>query len=44
MGEFGRRRVENELEWRHEAPKLLAAYEALWRGVETSPAAQSVET
>ena len=30
MGEFGRRRVENELEWRHEAPKLLAAYEALW--------------
>ena len=30
MGDFGRRRVENELEWRHEAPKLLAAYEALW--------------
>ncbi len=29
MGEYGRRRVENELEWRHEAPKLLAAYEAL---------------
>ncbi|MGB5080351.1 MAG: glycosyltransferase family 4 protein, partial [Burkholderiales bacterium] len=29
MGEFGRRRVENELEWRHEAPRLLAAYEAL---------------
>ena len=21
---------EDELEWRHEAPKLLAAYEALW--------------
>jgi glycosyltransferase involved in cell wall biosynthesis len=44
MGEFGRRRVENELEWRHEAPKLLAAYEALRRGVEGSPAAQGVET
>lgn len=29
MGEFGRNRVENELEWRYEAPKLLAAYEAL---------------
>jgi glycosyltransferase involved in cell wall biosynthesis len=30
MGAFGRRRVVHELEWRHEAPKLLAAYEALW--------------
>ena len=30
MGAFGRRRVENELEWRYEVPKLLAAYEALW--------------
>jgi glycosyltransferase involved in cell wall biosynthesis len=29
MGAFGRRRVESELEWRYEAPKLLAAYEAL---------------
>jgi glycosyltransferase involved in cell wall biosynthesis len=28
MGELGRRRVENELEWRYEVPKLLAAYEA----------------
>jgi glycosyltransferase involved in cell wall biosynthesis len=27
MGEFGRRRVETELEWRFEVPKLLAAYE-----------------
>jgi len=44
MGEFGRRRVENELEWRHEAPKLLAAYDALWRGVEASRTPQSVET
>jgi glycosyltransferase involved in cell wall biosynthesis len=30
MGELGRRRVLDELEWRHEAPKLLAAYDALW--------------
>ncbi|PLX84654.1 MAG: glycosyltransferase WbuB [Desulfuromonas sp.] len=30
MGEFGRNRVLNELEWEYEAPKLLAAYEALW--------------
>jgi glycosyltransferase involved in cell wall biosynthesis len=27
MGEYGRRRVEQELEWKYEAPKLLAAYE-----------------
>lgn len=26
MGEFGRRRVEQELEWRYEVPKLLDAY------------------
>ncbi len=30
MGLFGRRRVEEELAWPHEIPKLLAAYEALW--------------
>jgi len=30
MGDFGRHRVENELEWRFEVPKLLAAYDALW--------------
>ena len=30
MGSYGRRRVERELEWRHEAPKLLAAYGSLW--------------
>ena len=30
MGAFGRRRVENELEWRYEVPKLVAAYDALW--------------
>ena len=30
MGEYGRDRVLNELEWKYEAPKLLAAYEALF--------------
>jgi glycosyltransferase involved in cell wall biosynthesis len=33
MGALGRARVENELEWRYEAPKLLAAYAALEPGV-----------
>ena len=32
MGDLGWRRVTEELEWRHEAPKLLAAYDALWVG------------
>ncbi len=31
MGNFGRRRVTEELEWRYEVPKLLAAYDALSR-------------
>jgi len=31
MGIFGRNRVLNELEWKYEEPKLLAAYEALWQ-------------
>jgi glycosyltransferase involved in cell wall biosynthesis len=33
MGAFGRRRVETELEWRYEAPKLVSAYDALWAQV-----------
>jgi glycosyltransferase involved in cell wall biosynthesis len=37
MSEFGLRRVEDELEWRHEAPKLLAAYETLWQGEPVAP-------
>lgn len=37
MGRFGRRRVEQELEWRHEAPRLLAAYEALFAGPQGAP-------
>jgi len=44
MGKYGRTRVENELEWRHEAPKLLAAYEALWHSSRVSPAARRVQT
>ena len=39
MGEFGRRRVEGELEWRYEVPKLLAAYEAAF-----APAAAKLGT
>jgi glycosyltransferase involved in cell wall biosynthesis len=35
MGEYGRRRVENELEWRYEVPKLLAAYEAAFTPART---------
>jgi glycosyltransferase involved in cell wall biosynthesis len=31
MGAYGRARIENELEWAYEAPKLLAAYDALFR-------------
>ena len=34
MGAYGRARVENELEWRHEVPRLLAAYDALWSAPE----------
>jgi glycosyltransferase involved in cell wall biosynthesis len=37
MGACGRRRIENELEWRYEKPKLLAAYAALWNVVLTVP-------
>jgi glycosyltransferase involved in cell wall biosynthesis len=30
MGDFGRDRVVNELEWSYEVPKLLKAYDALF--------------
>jgi glycosyltransferase involved in cell wall biosynthesis len=30
MGEHGRKRVETALAWKHQAPMLLAAYDALW--------------
>jgi glycosyltransferase involved in cell wall biosynthesis len=32
MGELGRKRVVERLQWPHEAPKLLEAYDALFRG------------
>jgi glycosyltransferase involved in cell wall biosynthesis len=31
MGQYGRRRVEEELAWPHEIPKLLAAYDTVFR-------------
>lgn len=31
MGKFGRNRVENQLEWKYEAPKLLAAYDLIFK-------------
>jgi glycosyltransferase involved in cell wall biosynthesis len=31
MGQYGRQRVESALAWSHQAPKLLAAYDALAR-------------
>jgi glycosyltransferase involved in cell wall biosynthesis len=40
MGEFGRRRIVEELEWRYEAPKLLAAYRSLWQDGEVIRPAQ----
>ncbi len=39
MGAYGRRRVERELEWRHEAPRLLEAYASLWPAAGRAPAA-----
>ena len=30
MGRYGRARIQDELAWKYEAPKLLAAYDALW--------------
>jgi glycosyltransferase involved in cell wall biosynthesis len=41
MGAIGRERVLSELSWSHEAPKLLAAYDALF-DVETELAARPV--
>ncbi|MEH2178862.1 glycosyltransferase family 4 protein [Nostoc sp.] len=31
MGELGRKRMEEKLEWRHQVPKLLEAYEKAWQ-------------
>jgi glycosyltransferase involved in cell wall biosynthesis len=38
MGEYGRHRVLHELEWKYEAPKLLAAYDAAFGAVAVAPA------
>jgi len=43
MGEFGRQRVINELEWKHEEPKLLASYNALFSEDCRQPARQKAE-
>jgi len=41
MGEFGRKRVTEALSWEHEAPRLLEAYDALFRAAEVQmPAAE----
>jgi glycosyltransferase involved in cell wall biosynthesis len=37
MGRFGRQRVEQQLKWEYEVPKLLAAYEALFAPPVTVP-------
>jgi glycosyltransferase involved in cell wall biosynthesis len=39
MGEFGRHRVLHELEWKYEAPKLLAAYDAAFGASQATSAA-----
>ncbi|MEH1970251.1 MULTISPECIES: glycosyltransferase family 4 protein [unclassified Nostoc] len=31
MGELGRQRMEEKLEWRHQVPKLLEAYDKAWQ-------------
>ncbi|KAA5608428.1 glycosyltransferase family 4 protein [Rhodovastum atsumiense] len=33
MGCLGRQRIEDDLAWMHQAPKLIAAYETLWRSL-----------
>jgi len=43
MGAFGRKRMENELEWRHEAPKLIPACETLWRAAGVSTPARRIK-
>jgi glycosyltransferase involved in cell wall biosynthesis len=42
MGACGRRRVETQLEWSHQAPRLLAAYDALWHGAARAASADAV--
>jgi len=44
MGRFARARIERELEWRHQAPRLLSAYGALWQGAARGSAARGAQT
>src|SRR5687768_5655505 len=37
MGRIGRERVERDLAWKYEAPKLLAAYDKLFEGTTAAP-------
>ena len=41
MGAFGRQRIEEALEWRHEIPKLLAAYETAWEETDAPGSVQA---
>ncbi|MEH2068466.1 MAG: glycosyltransferase family 4 protein [Nostoc sp.] len=36
MGELGRQRMVDKLEWRHQVPKLLEAYKKAWQGKKDS--------
>jgi len=42
MGEFGKKRVEDDLAWRHEEPKLLAAYSCLLKSSQAADHSPSV--
>jgi glycosyltransferase involved in cell wall biosynthesis len=44
MGRVGRARIERSLEWRHQAPRLLAAYAALGRGAPRPQVARGART
>jgi len=42
MSAFGRHRVQHELAWPHEVPKLLGAYDRLWPAPAPAPAAARI--
>jgi len=44
MGQCGRRRIERELAWEYEAPKLLRAYEGLFRARDAARIRQETES
>jgi glycosyltransferase involved in cell wall biosynthesis len=43
MGRYGRARIERSLEWRHQAPRLLAAYAMLRQGAAGRSAARGAQ-